>query len=83
MNKLMLEIYLPAALKSYDVQVPADLQISQITELAARALSQIVGGLYRSDGQALLCERDSGAILNINMTPGELGLRNGSRLMLV
>lgn len=83
MNKLILEVYLPAALKSCDVQVPADLQMSQITELTARALSQLVDGLYLSDGQALLCERDSGAILNINMTPAELGLRNGSRLMLI
>ncbi len=83
MSKLLIEVYLPVALKSFDVQVPADMRLSQITQLVAGALAQMSGSLYAADSAPLLCDRDSGEILNINMTAWELGLRNGSRLMLI
>ena len=83
MSKLQIEIYLPAALRCFDVQIPADMKLGQITELTASALSQLSNSLYCVDSGPILCDRDSGQILNINMTAWELGLRNGSRLMLI
>ena len=81
--KLTVEIYLPAALQCYDVKIPADLQLADVTTLVAKAFSQIAKGLYIADDSSILCERESGKILNINMTPWELGLRNGFKLMLI
>jgi hypothetical protein len=83
MKKLTLEIYLPAAQKAYDVQVPADARLSQVTSLAGKLLTELSAGLYTADGSAVLCDRETGDILNINMTVWELGLRNGSKLMLI
>ena len=83
MNKLQIEIYLPAALRSFDVRISADMTLVQITQLVADALSQLSNSLYSAHSEPLLCDRDSGDILNINMTAWELGLRNGSRLMLI
>lgn len=83
MNRIKVEVYLPAIMKSFDVQLPADLQLSKAIPLLAQALSQLSGTSYVPDATPLLCERDSGGILNINMTAWNLGLRNGSRLMLI
>lgn len=83
MNKLTIEIYLPAALQTFDVQIPADMKLSQITQLVSESLAQLSGSLYSADTFPLLCDKMSGKILNINMTAWELGLRNGSRLMLI
>ena len=83
MNKLPLEVYLPSAQKTFDVQVPPDARLSQVTELAGRTLAELSGGLYAADGDPTLCDRETGDMLNINMTVWELGLRNGSRLMLI
>lgn len=83
MNKFLVEIYLPAAMRSYDVWIPPDVRVAEITPLAANALSRMSGGLYRVKGTPLLCWRESGQILNIDKTPWELGLRNGSRLLLI
>lgn len=83
MNKLLIEVYLPAAQKSFDLLIPADMKVSQLTKLAAQALSQLSGALYAADDDSLLCDRESGRILDINMTAWNLGLRNGSRLMLI
>lgn len=83
MGKLLINVYLPAAQKDYDMLIPADMRLSQATELVADALSQLAGSLYAADASAILCDRESGQILNINMTAWNLGLRNGSRLMLI
>ena len=83
MKKLTLEIYLPAAQRAFDVQVPANAPQSQGLELAGRAISRLSGGVYEADPACVLCDRGSGAILNINMTVWELELRNGSKLMLI
>ena len=83
MKKIMIDIYLPAALKNYDVMVPADMRISQVSDLVAKALSQISEYLYSSENAPVLCDRRTGEILNINMTVWEAGLRNGTQLMLI
>jgi len=83
MKKLTVEVYLPAVLKSFDVRIPADMLLSQITPLVSEALAQMSGALYSADEVSLLCDYRSGEILNINMTAWDLGLRNGSMLMLI
>lgn len=83
MNKLLVEVYLPAAQKDYDILIPANMDLGQITKLVGSAISQLSGSLYSSDSTSILCDRESGEILNINMTAWDLGLRNGSRLMLI
>lgn len=83
MNRILVEIYLPPALAAYDVRIPADVQLYKSIALVGQALSRLSGGLYTADRDAVVLQRDNGAILNINMTPWELGIRNGSRLMLI
>jgi len=83
MKKLLIDIYLPAALKSYDIMVPSDMRLCQVSDLVAKALSQSSEYLYSPENVPVLCDRATGAILNINMTAWEAGLRNGTQLMLI
>ena len=57
MNKLMVEIYLPAA--------------------------DLAGGYYIPGQNSILCERTTGIELDVNLTPCEMGIINGARLMLI
>ena len=82
-NKVTLEVYLPAAQQTFDVQVPPYARLSQVTALAGKSLTALSGGRYDAATAPMLCDRMSGEILNVNMTVWELGLRNGSRLMLL
>jgi len=83
MNRITVEIYLPAAERAFDVSIPADVPLRQVTELAAKNLSELSDGLYQADETSVLCDRSSGAFLNANMMVWELGLKNGSQLMLI
>lgn len=83
MNRITVEIFLPAAKKCFDVSVPTDMRLFQVTQLTAKTLTELSGGLYRADETATLCDWESGAFLNANMMVWELGLKNGSQLMLI
>ena len=83
MTRMTLEIYLPAAERTFDVQVPADARLGQVAELAAKALSGLSGGLYEGGEAPAFCDRATGELLDINMPVWELFLRPSSRLMLI
>lgn len=83
MTRILIDVYLPAAQKSYDILIPADMYLAQVTALVSEAISQLTESLYSADKASILCDRESGEILNINMTAWNLGLRNGSKLMLI
>ena len=83
MNRITVEIYVPAAGRSFDVTIPENLPLRQVTELAAGSLSDLSGGLYQADADSVLCDRESGRFLTANMLIRDLGLKNGSRLMLI
>ena len=51
--------------------------------LVSKILSDLSNGLFSSDDNSVLCEIDTGNILNINMSAKELKLKNGSKLMLL
>ena len=57
--------------------------VTNVEKYRDREVSRLSGGVYEADPACVLCDRDSGAILNINMTVWELELRNGSKLMLI
>lgn len=81
--KIRLDLYLPAAGQSYETSVENNVPLSRLTGLIAQAVERIAGGTYRVDSNPILCDRHTGTVLDINMTLGELGLKNGSSVMLI
>ena len=80
--KITLDVYLPASGRCYEVVVESDTQLHQLTPLIAQAVERSAGELFHAD-DAILCDRQSGNIFDINMTPDGLGLKNGSAVMLI
>ena len=83
MNKVLVEIILPAADKSFDVYIPLESQMSEVLTLVSAVLSDLSDGKYKAKDDAVLCDATSGIIYNINMAIAELGIKNGSKLMLI
>ena len=52
-------------------------------ELLKKAVADLSGGQFVPTGETALCYRENGAIFNVNMTVYELGIHNGSKLMLI
>ena len=82
-NKALVEIFVPASSQKYDVYIPLDVKMSDVVTMVAGALSDLSNGRYKATGEAILCDADTGIIFNINMEVAELGIKTGSRLMLI
>ena len=57
--------------------------MSEVIQLVSSALSDLSDGNYKATEDAILCDADTGIIFNINMEVAELGIKTGSRLMLI
>jgi len=82
-EKILVDIYIPALNKSYDVYLSLSSKIHEAEVLLANAIKDISDGYFVSTQDTVLCDRVTGNILDINKSATELGLQNGSKLMLI
>ncbi len=82
-NKALVEISVPAAGEKFDVFIPLESRMSEVLKLVSAALSDLSEGRYKASSETVLCDANTGIIFNINMEVAELGIRNGSQLMLI
>lgn len=83
MNKIIVEIYVPIMGKTYDVFVPKNKKISEINKLLSKSISDLTDGMFIMTDDNILCDRNTGKVLDINLSVCELGMKNGSKLMLI
>ncbi len=82
-HKALVEISVPAAARKFDVYIPLESKMSEVIKLVSTALSDLSDGKYKATEDAILCDADTGIIYNINVEVAELGIKTGSRLMLI
>ena len=83
MNKVLINVYIPILNKSYDVFVPLQSQIFEVTELIKRAVAELSEGQFMPSRDTVLARKATGEILDINSTVFETEIGNGTKLMLV
>ena len=83
MDNILVEVFLPAANRTYDVFIPLKIKLYEVTKLLAHTFTELSGGYFTASEDTVLCDKVSGTILNINMSAEELGLKNGAKLMLI
>ena len=83
MIKYIVEVYIPAAQKKYDMRIPASSKMGEINPLVAGLASELSGGLYKPTGNSILINAENGEMYNVNMTAAEQGISNGTQLILI
>ena len=81
MSKIVVECRVPAANACSDVSIPYEKPLKHSFELIKSVYADNVG--FSPDESTLLCDTHTGKIHDLSKTPEELGLVNGSSLMLV
>lgn len=81
-NKILLEVCLPAAERSFDVRIPRQLKVAQVTGMLVEFLKK-QDEEYIPTGESVLCDMESGRAFDSNAFIDTVGLHNGSRVMLV
>lgn len=83
MDKILVEVYLPSAELTYDVYIPIESKISEITQLISNAITDISDNKYKKGVDITLCDFLTGKEYKQNTRVFETNLENGSKLMLV
>lgn len=83
MNKIIVEVRVPAIDKIYDVKLPRDIQIWEATRLINHLIASMNPGLFALDEESFLCSVDTGNAYDVNKLVDDAGLVNGSRVMIV
>lgn len=83
MEKILVEVYVPSLLKSFDIFIPSVSQMGTVLELIKKAVNEITDGQFSPMENTVICNFETGKILDINKSVGELEICNGSRLMLI
>ena len=83
MNRVLVNIYFPAVCRSFDVYLPRKTEISQITDMLKPICGELTDNMFIPTEDTVLCDRKTGNILDVNATPDELCLINGSELMFI
>lgn len=82
-DRVLVEISLPASDMRYDVYLPKDCVLIDVLMMVTGAFSELSRGMFNADASTVLCDADSGIIYNLDKTVDELGLRNGSKLLMI
>jgi hypothetical protein len=82
-EKALVEIFVPASGETFDVFIPLASKMSDVIKMVSGALTELSNGRYRATDDAVLCDAATGIIFNVNIEVAELGIKNGSRLMLI
>jgi hypothetical protein len=83
MDKVLVEVYIPASEKSYDVFLPLESKLYEIVFLLTGSMAELTQGEFSATPDSILCDRNTGQILNINLSVEENGVINGTKLMLI
>lgn len=82
-NYYMVELYIPVYGNSYDILIPRNDRIGKIIPFIETQIMQQEKDCTILKGNAFLCDREDGIILDEELTPEESGVLNGTRLMLI
>lgn len=83
METIIVEVSLPAISHRFDFALPAGVKIAENIKEMVSALTQTGQNVAFDVNNAMLCDIDGARVLPADGTPAELGLRDGSRLMLL
>ena len=83
MDDLLIEVYLPANGKTYQLRIPGGMNTLLAASLTAKALAQLSRGCYAPSHNSVFAWRDSGKLLDMRLSMRQAQVNNGSSLLLI
>lgn len=82
-NKIIVEVYVPVLGQKYDVLIPINKKIQNVTRLINEAIIELSNGCYSKKDNVVLYNRETGMLLEPKLNVKEVGLVNGSQVILI
>lgn len=82
MKKILIGISVPSIQESFDLLVPVNMQIRELSGLIAKGLEQVTDGHFMRSGRELLCLKEPERLLSLTATLENYGITDGDKLIL-
>lgn len=82
-NKVLVELSVPAANKKFDIFIPVTSKMFDVRKMLVKVINDLCEGTYIASDDVVICEKESGIIYNINLEIAELGIENGTKLIMI
>jgi len=83
MNKILIKVIVPLVEEKYEVYIPANKRISLIIKLIVKVVNELTSGYYPLKEDALLINKDTGNLYDVNITVKDAKILNGSEVILI
>lgn len=83
MNKVLIEVCVPAIDEHFDIFAPTDVPIGELTEILASGVSEISNGSYVVSGAEQLCLKQPAGLLHPSLTLQDYGIKDSMQLYLI
>lgn len=83
MDNILVDIYVPVISKSYQFFIPSKVVLKKLLPHIERIVQELSFDAYLPSGEAVLCKKTDGEVLDNSRTSQNLGLENGSSLILI
>ena len=83
MNKVLIQVIVPLVSEKYEIYVPVGKRISSVIKLIVKTINELTGGYYPIKENALLVNKATGNLYDINITIKDAKIINGSEVILI
>lgn len=83
MERVIVEIFLPATGQEFDVRIPLDLNVKVLSDMISKALSTLSYSGYLPSRSSCLAWRKTGLLLDPSKTMRQCGVKNTSKLLII
>lgn len=77
MDKILVNVYIPSIDKTFEIFLPINLKVKNAFSIIQKTIN------YNIKNDAVLLEKRSMNIINVNLTIKNSGLKNGSDIILI
>lgn len=81
MNRLLLDIYVPALERHFDIVIDSQTRIRDACTLLGKAIEEYSEGAYTSSGAEKLCSVSQNTVLRAERNMSDYQLKNGDSLL--
>lgn len=83
MNKILVHLKIPSANQEFDVFIPTNMFVHDITHLLSQAVEKMTNGIYCSSGYEMLCRPSQGYVLQQEYRLEAYSILRGEELILL
>lgn len=83
MDKILICLAVPSVNRTFDLFVPLDLEISELTKVIVNGVKDLCGGGYISSNEEMLNLKNPQMLLNPNNTLRQYRIKDGCEIFLI